>query len=386
VKTKNVSLTFFIQKMKNIFESINNIGLNKDYDKNNMYQVCNGIDADFMSYSDIDQNYFNIIQNEYRKKIYSLKKLIYLKETALVPDERDKLSYLTFKDNFSKYIMTKAINNRYIGVSLEGDFISDLEKQENEAREKQKDNPNIKFIPILDKFHVLFLSYTVDKSKIFKTKNINFVEKIAALSKNVLQSYSLMPRINPKTRNSNKQFFSQGNNDFLKEGTGDIIEFQVDEFNVDQFNALMVSNKNKKNIGFSNLINNNFKKGVYENAAKYYNTYIDIDGKIDTNKIVKQIADLEIAYQNQTDIKASVTIIGEPYWSDSVNSNKFIYLNIYYNNGNQSNHSGLYTVRNITQIIDNGKFTTKIDVLRVPTFLNNFNLANNTDINSYLRL
>jgi hypothetical protein len=382
-ESSKISLTFFTKKIDNIFNSIKNIGLNKQSDGNNIYQFANGVNSDFMSYKDIDKNYFETIKKEYQKKIYGIKNLIYKSSVTSNEDKRDEDSFAVFEEKLKKDILTKA--KKYQIDPQENNFISEIEKKESNLINSNTNTEPFK--SILDMFHILFLHYDIDKNKLLKGNTISFVEKIANLSKNVVQSYSLMPRIRPKTRNSNKQFFSQGNNAILDEGTGDIIDFQVDEFEVSKFNALMVSNKNKKNIGFASLVNNDFIKAPYENAAKYYNTYINIDGQVDIKQITQDMANLELTYQNQLNLSANITIIGEPYWSDNVHKNKFIYLNIFYNSGMQSNHSGLYTVKGVTQTIENNKFTTKIDLLRMPTFLNNFNnLAESSNTDFLIKL
>ena len=84
------------------------------------------------------------------------------------------------------------------------------------------------------------------------------------------------------------------------------------------------------------------------------------------------MAILDLNYQNQMNLTGSITILGEPFWSQnhSLMKNCYIYLNIYYNSGNRSSHSGVYHVQNVVQNINTGIFRTKIEILRVPTFLN----------------
>ena len=93
-------------------------------------------------------------------------------------------------------------------------------------------------------------------SSILITNNGTIPLQIALkiLAKNIMQSYSLMPSINPKTRNSNKQFFSQGNDKITKEGTGDILEFTLQEFDIAKITSLNLQSNNIKNFALNNLV------------------------------------------------------------------------------------------------------------------------------------
>lgn len=366
-------LTFFNSKLKEIFSYIKKIGMNKSFDAKNMYQFADSINVDFMTYKDLDKQYYNQILKEYKRKIYANRNVILKK--LLNNNETEQKEYEELVNNiqttaFSKFRAIANIKNNE----------NDLDDLRKIADENQEDEIKIKINDfVLKKIEkgsvsVMYLSFSFNTSAIIENENINMQQKALFLSKNIAQSYSLTPRITTKTRNSNKQFFSQGNDNLLKEGTGDIIDFDLSEFNVQQFNALMVSNKNQKNIGFETLISSNFIKDIHENAAKYHSTYIDINGEIDKTKIAQNMAIIDINYQNQMDITASINILGEPYWSHTIFDIKmsFIYLNIYYASGNRSSHTGLYTVTNAVHSINNNKYTTRLDLKRIPTFLTNF--------------
>lgn len=341
--TNNVrKLTFFNEKIQKIFKEINNLGLNRSFDENNVYQFASSVDADFNTYkdfdpeSDIDDLYYEQILRNYKRRIYANKNVIFSpkKFSKDEKDERDKDSFDKLNNNFSQ-INKQSVSN----------------------------------------LNIMYLSYNLNKNKMLLNDNLALEKKISFLAKNILQSYSLMPRIIPKTRNSNKQFFSQGNDELLREGTGDIIEFTINDFDIGKISSINMISKNVENIGFNDLYSQTFINGLYDNAAKYYNVYTNINGEPNKIDILKNLAILKLNYQNQITVSASITIIGEPYWSsvDFVNRSVFIYLNIYYNSGALSEHTGVYTIENITQNIQNNKFTTKLDLKRAPTFLNNLN-------------
>ena len=363
----NKNPTLFTSQVSKIFSSLRKMGHNKPFNEKEMYQFANEIKSDFMTYKDLDFNYYLEILNEYRKKIYSNANISYLN----LMDENithDKI----FKDFYRKYkekietVIKKELNEEFEKETKD----KSLDKEEEGEIKKTLKNKLIKKT-IGYNINILYLDFEFNSNKILKNPSINFDKKIEILSKKIVQSYSLTPRIYPKTRNSNKQFFSQGNDKLLSEGTGDIIEFQINEFNIQKFNSLMVSRNNQKKMAFNNLSSSSYSN-IYQNAAKYYNTYIDIDGQTDKQKIVENMANLDLDYQNQTaGLSGSITIPGEPFWSEhAFLSNYYIYLNIYYNSGNRSSHSGVYSVKNVMQNIDNGSFKTKIEIIRIPTFLN----------------
>jgi len=363
-------LTFFMTKISIIFSSLKNIGLNTNLDNNNTHQFSTGVKSNFMSYLDIDKQYFNTLETEYKRKIYAIKNNIYTDKKPTKDDNKDDReinSFNVFKGNVKNVLKGNVeINDK----DTNDEFISSIE--DLERKDKNKSNESY-----LDIFHILFLSYNLDKNKIIGNSNIGLQKKVAILAKNIMQSYSLMPSINPKTRNSNKQFFSQGNDKITKEGTGDILEFTLQEFDIAKITSLNLQSNNIKNFALNNFFNQTTVSGMYENAAKYYNSYIDINGNTDKQKILQDMSNLKVNYLRQINVKGSVTILGEPYWSniDLTNRTIFIYLHIYYNNGSISDHTGLYTIETITQNIENNKFVTKIDVLRIPTFLDSLDNA-----------
>lgn len=366
--------TFFVEKIKSIFKNIKKLGLNKNF-QNSDYQFAASIDADFMSYKDLDYDYYLEILSEYRKKIYCDMNTIYqgLINKQITPETEFKKFYIKYDNEVEKIIKTNL--DKKVKEEIENkEYESEEDKKNEEKRIKNK--YKVEILKKIDyDINILYLSFSFSRNKILNNNNISFNEKVNFLSRMIVQSYSLTPKISPKTRNSNKQFFSQGNDKLLNEGVGDIVQFEINEFDVQAFNSLMVSHKNQQKIAFNTLISSNYTKEIYENAAKYYNTYIDIDGKIDKQKIAENMAILDLNYQNQMNLRGSITIIGEPYWSQnhSLMKNCYIYLNIYYNSGNRSSHSGVYHVQNVIQTINSGIFRTKIEILRIPTFLNDLN-------------
>jgi soluble cytochrome b562 len=358
-------LNVFTQKIQNIFSAIKHIGFNMEFNKDNMYQFSNGIKTDFMSYKDLNKNYINTLEREYKRKIYGMKNYIYTAEiiNEKNEDKRDEKSFQNFKDNFKKEIFNINKIDTLQQEDNAADVFSNIEESKNENKK------------VIDIINILFLSYKIDKNKIINNNEMLLEQKVSILSKNIMQSYSLMPSIKPKTRNSNKQFFGQGNDNLFKEGTGDIIEFSLQEFDISKILSLNIQAQNSENFALNDFYNQVTLSGMYENAAKYYNTYIDIYGKPDKQKILRNMAQLKDNYNKQINVKGNITILGEPYWSniDYINRSIFIYLNIYYNSGAISDHTGLYTIENIIQNIENNKFVTRMDILRIPTFLNDLN-------------
>ena len=366
---KTRKLTFFNTKIQQIFSTLEYIGFNKDYDDNNVYQFSSGVNSDFATYKDSDIRYYLEIANDYKKKIYANKNFIY--QASLTSENNREIdSFRVFHDNFLKTFEFLAIGNYFPGTKNNE---SDGEDKEKEIKKVLKDNKVNQALTKGD-VNIFYLSYALDKRKIMGNSDMSLEKKVSFLSKNIMQSYSLTPRIYPKTRNSNKQFFSQGNSKLLSEGTGDIIEYSPLQFNIGQIVGLNKQMENLLNVNFDDFFNQSYINGMHENAAKYYNTYTNINGQTDKQEILKNMAQLKINYQSQINIKADITIIGEPFWSnvDFTNRSIFIYLYIYHNSGSISDYTGLYTIENVIQDIDNGKFTTKLNLIRVPTFLNSF--------------
>jgi hypothetical protein len=262
---------------------------------------------------------------------------------------------------------------------MSSDTGKEIQKEIEDASLLLREARNYK---ISENIHILYLSYKTNPNKV-AFLNCSLPRKINLLGQQMVQSYSFTPRISRKTRSANKQFFGQGNNSISREGTGDIIEFSLDPIDIGNFNSLMLSNKNKNNIGFNGISSNSYVGNIYMNAAKYYRTYRDIDGNINKNSIMRDIANLDLNYQSQTNLKGSITIIGEPYWSNiNLIFSKCIYIHVYYANGEKSSHSGLYYVSNAIQNISDGKFTTKLEIIRAPTFLSSLEKLSNK--NTYL--
>jgi hypothetical protein len=111
--------------------------------------------------------------------------------------------------------------------------------------------------------------------------------------------------------------------------------------------------------------------GIFDNAGKYYKTHRDINGNVNQHSIARDLAKLDLNYQTQVNLKGSITIIGEPYWSNINSLMKYIFINVYYVNGQRSSFTGLYYVTNIVHSVSDGKFTTKLEITRAPTFLSN---------------
>ena len=333
------NLTFFTQKISQIFNSLKTL----DGEYNKILKLSNGIKGSFDTFDTIKAETF---KQTYKEIIYS-----------------DRGSIIEKTEGNNK---PEEINYEKFSISL--DVAIDSFKI-----------PKNKEIEI----NILYLTYNLDLAKFFNSASTTIEEKINTLSSMIAQSYSLTPRIRPKTRNSNKQFFSQGNDKLLNEGAGDIIEFDIKKMDIENVVLLTNMNKNQKNIGFTGFSSHTFMNGVYENAAKYYNTHIDINGQPDKLKIAKDMATLQANYRDSIQLDGSITIFGEPYWSNiNLLRNKYIYLNIYYSNGSKSSHSGLYMVKNSIHNIVGGKYTTKLEIIRQNTFLSNFSIKG--EKNTYL--
>ena len=55
-----------------------------------------------------------------------------------------------------------------------------------------------------------------------------------------------------------------------------------------------------------------------------------MDGNVGPKGIAQDMARLDLNYQSQTNIKGSITIIGEPYWSNiNLMMAKCIYVHVY---------------------------------------------------------
>jgi hypothetical protein len=330
------NIAFFSRKLEEIFISIKNLGLNEKVNTKEIFNISDKISVNYMSHEFSKKQ---DVDFKYKQIIYSNKDIIYATD-EIVNQKIEDYSYNIFKKNLN------ALTNQ-------------------------------------DGITVMFLSYSLSLDRLFKNQNYSIIYKLGFLTKLIAQSYSLMPSIKPKTRNSNKQFFSQGNDNLLRERSGDILEFEIEKLDIQKTVGLIISNKNQKNIGFNDFSSNSFVDGLTENAAKYYNTYIDINGMPDKQKIARDMATLQSNYRNGTQLKGSITIFGEPYWSDiNLLRNKYINITINYNSGRLSSHSGLYMVVNATHTINNGKYTTKLEIIRQYTFLDNFTIKG--DINTFL--
>ena len=331
-KEERKDLTFVTRQISGIFSQIKNIGMNitGGSSEHNIYQGADGIGLiyDIFKEEDLkDKQTKNKIIEDYKRKIYSEKDNIYSKVDDLkAPEKRYETEFEKFSGRIDKLVK-------------------------------------------LDKNSVhIYLSYITNPLKV-AFLNCSLSKKISLLSKQLCQSYSFSPKMTP-TRNANKQFFGQGNAQLLKEGSGDIIEFNIDPIDIGNFNSIMLANKNKNNVAFNNVSSHTFVSGLHQNAAQYYRTYRNIDGTENISKLTQDMARLDLNYQSQTAIKGSITIPGEPYWSNvNLLMAKCIYIHVYYASGARSSHSGLYYVANVVQNISEGKFTTKIDIIRAPTFL-----------------
>lgn len=380
---KSTKLTLFTNQISTVFKSIQDVGLNCKFDGNNsnsvICQTSSAIDSDLAKY-DLQYNKLVDIQKEYKIRLYTDKfnliPIENLKETKLA----DKYLNIFF-ENLSSSIRDaeqrlesakkekkEAEKNRgnpdFVQYTSTDTHLDNNIKLETDKLEKAKKDFESK------KINILYLTYIIDANKI-SYLNVPVKKKISLFSRNVAQSYSFMPRIKPKTRSPNRQFFTQGNKQILREGTGDIIEFSMDPIDIGNFSSLMISNKNKNNIIFENLSSNTNLGGIYDNAAKYYTQYKDIDGNVNPHTIARDLAKMDLNYQTQMNLKGSITIIGEPYWSGINSLMKYIFVNVYYTNGQRSSFTGLYYVTNIVQNISEGKFTTKLEIVRAPTFLSN---------------
>jgi len=424
-ETKPKQLTFFTNQISSLFASIKNIGMRKskeDAAKHNIYLTSNAISADYTTLS-LEDNNHDLVMQEYKRRIYADKHNIFSEKGS---KERHINSYNNFKSRFETIISdaeSKASAKKKLIEKEKNTLETEKKKKkkeeelkiakENKAKgketqaatkerkdkigkewaeaqlkidseyaKKEKEFENEVNKQTIKFLNILYLSYRMDPNKT-AFLNCPLDLKISMLGKQLTQSYSFTPRIFPKTRNSNKQFFGQGNSSILKEGSGDIIEFSIDPIDIGNFNSLMLSNKNKNNVGFNNLSSNSNISNIYQNAANYYRTYRDMDGNVGPKGIAQDMARLDLNYQSQTNIKGSITIIGEPYWSNiNLMMAKCIYVHVYYANGQRSSHSGLYYVNNATQNIADGKFTTKLEIIRAPTFLSSLEkLANK---NKYL--
>lgn len=338
LKFQNIS--FFIKKLKEIFNSIQLLGLNTKTKSKDIFSISDSIVVNYMVHEKESEDQ---VKKKYKEIIYSNKDIIY----TIKDKGNKKIEEFSYDEFSSNYDLTKIDGKNY------------------------------------KKFTVMFLSYSLSLNKLFNNQSFSLSYKLGFLTKNIAQSYSLMPRIRPKTRNSNKQFFSQGNDKMLRESSGDILDFEIEKLDIQKTVGLIINNKNQKNIGFNDFSSNTFVDGMYENAAKYYNTYIDINGTPDKLKIVRDMATLQSNYKNAVQLKGSITIFGEPYWSDiNLLKSKYIHITINYNNGRLSSHSGLYMVTNAIHTISDGKYVTKLEIIRQYTFLSNFSVKG--DVNTFL--
>ena len=337
-KFQNVS--FFVKKLKEIFNSIQLLGLNTKTKSKDIFIISDSIVVNYMVHEKESEDQ---VKKKYKEIIYSNKDIIYTSQDIA----NKKIEQFSYDEFSSNYDLTQGYEKKY------------------------------------KKFTVMFLSYSLSLNKLFNNQSFSLSYKLGFLTKNIAQSYSLMPRIQPKTRNSNKQFFSQGNDKMLRESSGDILEFEIERLDIQKTVGLIINNKNQKNVGFNDFSSNTFVDGMYENAAKYYNTYIDINGTPDKLKIARDMATLQSNYKNAVQLKGSITIFGEPYWSDiNLLKSKYIHITINYNNGRLSSHSGLYMVTNAIHTINNGKYVTKLEIIRQYTFLSNFSTKG--DVNTFL--
>ena len=410
-ETVKRQLTLFTAQIASVFTTIEHTGMGTQTDQYNIYHGASGVFADFNAL-ETSVNDLELIKQEYKRRVYSDRNNIFYDGK----DENDaKIRHQTFFEEKIKKIFDEIddANNeatsdpdsifskgdsrndkirknnqqrraakqrlQYLESRIEGQKGDNKDKTEKEISQEKENIQTAKenSKKYENKINILYLAYKTDPNKV-AFLNCDLSRKVSILGKQLVQSYSFTPRIASKTRNNNKQFFSQGNKYIVNEGTGDIIEFSLDPIDIGNFNSLMLSNKNKNNIGFNDLSSNSFAPHIYDNAAKYYRTYRDIDGNINKKSIAKDIARLDMNYQSQTNLKGSITIIGEPYWSNiNLMFSKCIFIHVYYANGERSSHSGLYYVSNATQNISEGKFTTKLEIIRAPTFLSSLEkLAN----------
>jgi hypothetical protein len=402
-------LTFLVKQLNGIFNEVRNVGMNVESGDDNVYHGSDGV----MLYYDIYKPGYDNLQDflfEYKRKIYSDKDNIYWSTDRFpgtTEDKRHEARYQVFENLVKKAFATAdkaAFEN----------FMNDMDEYYKNKENKETDRENLKTvtgtkregsakavkdynnaikaqkgkisgeIDELDKnfentrkeaakkispFPVFYLTYISSSTKV-SSLNCSLSKKLNLLGKQLVQSYSYTPRITPKTRNFNRQIFSQGNSSIIKEGSGDIIEFSIDPIDIGNFNSIMLANKNKNNVGYNNVSSHSFVGGMYQNASQYYKSYRGVEGNENVAKIAQDMARLDLNYQSQTAIKGSITIIGEPYWSNiNLLMSKCIYINVYYSNGSRCSHSGIYHVSGVVQSISDGKFTTKLEIIRAPTFL-----------------
>ena len=388
-------LTMFTGQIMSIFSSINSIGIEIAEDKDNIFHGADGVFSDFNTL-DLSINDISVIKQEYKRRIFSDRNNIYydkVKDENNDPNKRHENSFEKFGEMLES---AKKITNNHstelnnLKTQREAERQRNKEAQASGNRDAQNDSyakfhekqkEIKKYADVATKINILYLSYKTNPNKI-AFLNCSLPRKINLLGKQMVQSYSFTPRMNA-SRSKNKQFFSQGNSLISNEGSGDIIEFSIDPVDIGNFNSLMLSNKNKNNIGFNSLASNKFVGNIYDNAAKYYRTYRDIDGNVTVNGLAQDIARLDMNYQSQTNLKGSITIPGEPYWSNiNLMFSKCIFIHVYYANGQRSSHSGLYYVSNAVQSITEGKFTTKLEIIRAPTFLSSLEKLSNK--NTYM--
>lgn len=400
-------LTFLVSQFNAIFSEIKKIGMDRDdvSGNPNVFHASNGIRMNYDLFKknkdDIEDLFF-----EYKKKIYSDRSNIYVstKPKNIEKDNRHETKFGEFKKHVKEVFKSKEdeLNTKYNekvnkhnknvnkfnethGSSNDRNTNSHRKKlnesRENLIDERKKLDKQIELNKNSD-IRIIYLSYMTDPNMV-AFLNCNLSKKISLLGKQLVQSYSFTPRISPKTRSANKQFFSQGNKQIMHEGTGDIIEFSIDPLDVGSFNSVMLANKNKNNVGgFNGLNSNSFAGGIYQNATNYYRTYRSIEGDENPYKIAEDMARLDRNYQTQTVLKGSITIPGEPYWSNvNLLMAKCIYIHVYYSNGMRSSHSGLYYVSGVVQSISDGKFTTKLEIVRAPTFLSSVEKKVNKNTN-----
>lgn len=403
-------LTFLVKQLNTIFSEIKNIGMNQGQnDDDNVYHGADGI----MLYYDVYRPTYDNMDDflfEYKRKIYSDRNNIYWDTTLCSnEEERHEYKYKLFEEEVKK--ASKAKNRAAFSsydeatkqyTDLATSKASEIEKNRNKKYQKDPKNKKQESEKAFKKslesknaelekeietltneftkttnaakrqilpWPVFYLTYITNPEKV-ASLNCSLSKKISLLGRQLVQSYSYTPRISPKTRSFNRQTFSQGNSSITREGSGDIIEFSIDPVDIGNFNSIMLANKNKNNVGYNNVSSHTFASGMYQNASQYYKSYRSIDGNENISKIAQDMARLDLNYQSQMVLKGNITIIGEPYWSNvNLLMSKCIYVNVYYANGSRCSHSGLYYVSGVVQSISDGKFTTKIEILRAPTFL-----------------
>ena len=393
------ALTLFTSQIISIFGCMKNIGMNVSEESKgthasefNMYLGSDGIFADFNSVN-MQMNSSSMLKKEYKRRIFGDKHNIFSLENdnKTYAEKRSSVAYNKFlkalgdEDDVKEKVETRKNEIKAAEIKANKAFKDAADTVDNkklfpgikEQIMKTAEESISKLNKLRnEKMHILYLAYKTNPNKV-AFLNCSLPRKLSLLGRQMVQSYSFTPKMVP-TRNSNRQFFNQGNSLITKEGTGDIIEFSIDPVDIGNFNSLMLSNKNKNNIGFTDFSSNMSAGNIYTNASKYYRTYRDIDGKVSKENIAKDIANLDLNYQSQTNLKGSITIIGEPYWSNiNLVFSTCIYIHVYYANGERSSHSGLYYVSNAVQNISDGKFTTKLEITRAPTFLSSLEKLSN---------